>query len=221
MAPRLEGARRVSFQLTRPRHADLSRDVRVIQESWQKARRILARAKGLCSCGTRWHHLMDGMKVILSDSLEVIARCWDDDRLIINPQKFGQEPDGAETLVHELGHRVWFQCLTRAKQDAWHQSWRQHKHGSTCRGLVSGYACTDELEDFAEVFTAIVYGRVDAQNWKRWQAVCGCGTTECSPKPPPALVRAADAPRKHADRRRRSPSEEYLTAYLAKRHVAG
>ena len=206
----------MSFQLKHPRHADLNRDVQMIADSWQKARRILDRAKGLCSCGTRWSHLMDGMNVILSDSLEVIARCWDDDRLLINPRKFSQEPDGAETLVHEFGHRVWFQCLDRKQQDTWHQSWMQNKSGTgaSCRGLVSSYACTDELEDFAEVFTALVYGRATPTHWKRWQAVCGCGKTECKPTPPPALARAGD--RRHADRRRPSRAEAYLTAYLGR-----
>ena len=83
-------------------------------------------------------------------------------------------------LVHEFGHRVWFKCLSPEQQDEWTKSWNEAKRRpaprwTECSGTITGYACTNDLEDFAEVFQAVVLGRVDDYNWKRWVAVCGCG----------------------------------------------
>jgi hypothetical protein len=127
---------------------------------------------------------MDGMSVTLIDKSNFVARCWDDDRLLVNLLKFLHEIDGGATLVHEFGHRIWFQCLDRRAQDRWYKSWlaakqkRSARGGPTCGALVSEYACTDEIEDFAEVFRAIVYGEADRAQIARWVDVCGgsCGS---------------------------------------------
>ena len=183
--PRLDGARHVYFRLTDPRHADLDRNIQKVESAWARARKVLAAAGGLCHCGNRWGHLMDGVEVMLLDRSPYTARCWDDDRVWINLPLFGEEADGGVgALVHEFGHRIWFQCLSREQQAEWAKSWKKVQKRSTprwgkCSGTVSEYACTSDLEDFAEVFQAMVFGTIDDYNWKRWVEVCGCGKGSC------------------------------------------
>ena len=203
--PRLDGARNVYFRLTSPQHADLARNIEKVERGWAAARRVLASAGGLCHCGNRWGHLMNGVDVTLLDKAPYTARCWDDDRVWVNLPLFHDEPnDGVDALVHEFGHRVWFQCLTEEQQDRWAASWRQTKKRPTprwagqCSGTISGYACTSDLEDFAEVFLAVVRGRVDEHNRKRWQEVCGCGKGACEARtPPPPAGKGASLVRRY------------------------
>jgi hypothetical protein len=186
--PNLQGARRVLFRLTDPGHADLDRNIQKVEKAWARARQVLSKIGGICHCGDRWGHLMNGVEVTLLDRSPYTARCWDDDRVWINLPLFSEESDGGvEALVHEFGHRVWFQCLSREQQDKWRQSWVKAKQRPNprwtgqCSGTISGYACTSDLEDFAEVFLAIVMGRVDEHNRQRWTEVCGCGKgSSCS-----------------------------------------
>ena len=191
--PKLVGAKRVLLRLTNPRHADLDRNIELVERGWDSARRILTRANGICGCGHRWKHLMDGVEVMLLDRSPYTARCWDDDRVWINLPKFSEEVDRAAVLVHEFMHRVWFQCLSREQQDRWLKSWKETKkrpspRWATCSGTVSSYACTDDIEDFAEVGLAVVYGRVDAHNWKRWLDMCGCHRGTCERPTPRASI---------------------------------
>jgi hypothetical protein len=188
--PRLDGARKVYFRLTNPQHADLDRNIRQVETAWAKARKALASAGGLCHCGNRWGHLMNGVEVTLLDRSPYTARCWDDDRVWINLPFFAEETDGGVgALVHEFGHRVWFQCLSQEQQDQWTRSWNEARKRPTprwtgeCSGTISGYACTSDLEDFAEVFKAVVMGEVDPYNRKRWVEVCGCGKGEVCERP--------------------------------------
>jgi hypothetical protein len=194
--PCLRGARNVYFRLTDPRHADLDRNIRKVESAWARARKLLVGAGGLCHCGNRWGHLMDGVEVMLLDRAPYTARCWDDDRVWINLPLFSVEPDGGVgALVHEFGHRIWFQCLSDKQQAQWTKSWQEAKKRPAprweggCSGTVSGYACTSDLEDFAEVFQAMVLGTIDDYNWKRWVDVCGCGKGSCE-----APVRKAAKP---------------------------
>jgi len=188
--PRLDGARQIYFRLTHPQHADLARNIEKVEQAWARARRVLASVGGICHCGKRWGHLMDGVEVTLLDRSPYTARCWDDDRIWINLPLFGGEANGVDALVHEFGHRVWFQCLSDEQQARWGKSWNEIKKRPTpqwsgqCSGTVSGYACTSDLEDFAEVFLAVVRGRVDDHNWKRWVDVCGCGKGASCDRPP-------------------------------------
>ena len=205
--PRLDGARHVRFRLTNPRHAELARNVEKVEKAWARARQLLASAGGLCHCGNRWGHLMDGVEVMLLDRAPYTARCWDDDRVWINLPLFGEEPDGgAEALVHEFGHRVWFQCLSPEQQDEWTKSWNEAKRRpaprwTECSGTITGYACTNDLEDFAEVFQAVVLGRVDDYNWKRWVAVCGCGEGGSCARPTRRMERPSGEQPTHGDMR--------------------
>lgn len=184
--PRLDGASHVYFRLTDPRHADLDRNIQKVEGAWARARKVLVGAGGLCHCGHRWGHLMDGVEVMLLDRAPYTARCWDDDRVWINLPLFSEEPDGGVgALVHEFGHRIWFKCLSPEQQADWAKSWHEAKKRPAprwegqCSGTVSGYACTSDLEDFAEVFQAMVLGTIDDYNWKRWVDVCGCGKGSC------------------------------------------
>jgi hypothetical protein len=179
--PSLQGAKSVRFQLDGRHHADVRDQVEVVEDAWREARRILSRAGGLCHCGNRWGHLMNGVEVTLLDKAPYTARCWDDDRLLIHLKKFSEEPDGGVgVLVHEFGHRVWFQCLSREQQDEWTASFKKAKsrckssQRTRCGGLVSDYAYEDDLEDFAETFRTLVYGTIDKKNLQRWLDVCGC-----------------------------------------------
>ena len=132
--PRLQGAKAVRFQLNGRHHADVSGQVEVVEDAWRDARRILSRAGGLCHCGNRWGHLMNGVEVTLLDKAPYTARCWDDDRLLIHLKKFSEEPDGGVgVLVHEFGHRVWFQCLSREQQDEWTASFKKAKSHCSVR----------------------------------------------------------------------------------------
>ena len=88
---------------------------------------------------------------MLLDRAPYTARCWDDDRVWINLPLFGEEPNGGvDALVHEFGHRVWFQCLSEKQQDQWGKSWVETKKRPTprwtgeCSGTISGYACTSD-----------------------------------------------------------------------------
>jgi hypothetical protein len=205
--PRLDGARHVYFRLTDPRHADLDGDIQKVESAWARARKVLVGAGGLCHCGNRWGHLMDGVEVMLLDRAPYTARCWDDDRVWINLPLFAEEPDGGVgALVHEFGHRIWFQCLSPEQQAAWAKSWQEAKKRPSprwegqCSGTVSGYACTSDLEDFAEVFQAMVQGTIDDYNWKRWVAVCGCGKGSCE-----APVRRVAKPSGESANLRRAP----------------
>jgi hypothetical protein len=202
--PHLDGARNVYFRLTNPQHADLGRHIEKVERGWAAARKTLASVGGICHCGNRWGHLMNGVDVMLLDKAPYTARCWDDDRVWINLPLFHDEPnDGVDALIHEFGHRVWFQCLSREQQDRWAASWRETKKrkaplwSGQCSGTISGYACTSDLEDFAEVFLAVVRGRVDEHNRKRWQDVCGCSGGACER---PGRVSQRDG--KRADRSR-------------------
>ncbi len=206
--PRLDGARHVYFRLTNPQHADLDRNIKKVEDAWVGARKVLASVTGICHCGNRWGHLMDGVEVMLLDRAPYTARCWDDDRVWINLPLFGEEPNGGvDALVHEFGHRVWFQCLSEKQQDQWGKSWVETKKRPTprwtgeCSGTISGYACTSDLEDFAEVFQAVVLGRVDDHNWKRWVEVCGCGKGgSCArpTRPPTPAGQSANLARRRA-----------------------
>lgn len=180
--PRLQGAKKVQIRLTNKHHADLDEQIEVVKDAWDDAHRILERAGGLCGCGRRWGHMMNGMNVTLLDKAPYTARCWDDDRLLIHLKKFSEEEDGGVgVLVHEFGHRVWFQCLTDEQREAWRKGYTKLKSnsrprwGSSCGGVVSEYACTDDLEDFAETYRMIVYGQIDKRNLERWLEVCDCG----------------------------------------------
>jgi len=222
--PHLDGAKRVDFRLTNSQHADLDRNIDKVERAWARARRVLASAGGLCHCGNRWGHLMDGVEVTLLDRSAYTARCWDDDRVWINLHRFADEEDGGvDALVHEFGHRVWFQCLSRKQQNAWGQSWRKVKKLSTprwsgkCSGTVSSYACTSALEDFAEVFVAVIRGRADGPNWDRWTEVCGCQGGACARPTRSAESRAGDVRRQRRSRRSRGSSRRSRRASCGSR----
>ena len=211
VAPTLDGAKSVKFKLSNPRHADLTRNIDRVARAWKQARRVLSAVGGVCHCGKRWKHLMDGVEVTLLDRSAYTARCWDDDRVWINLPRFADEADGGvDALVHEFGHRVWFQCLSDKQQDAWGRSWREVKKRASprwpgkCSGTVSSNACTSDLEDFAEVFVAAVRGRIDDANWKRWVEVCGCKSGSCA-RPTRDMeqktARSGDVVRRRASRR--------------------
>jgi hypothetical protein len=185
--PRLQGVKKIQYRLHGKNHPQIEQQVQFVEKAWNAAHQKLQGAGGLCGCGSKWPHLMNGVTVTLTDKAPYTARCWDDDRLFIHLKKFSQETDGGVgVLVHEFGHRVWFQCLDHEKRDIWKQSFKQAKSrpsprwGNACGGVVSEYACTDELEDFAEAFRMLVYGKLDAYNMGRWRDVCACRDARCS-----------------------------------------
>lgn len=157
----LPGARRVLLRLSNPTHKSLSADFVSVEDGWHGAQDKLRRA-GFLKASL-------GMEVMLLDHAPYTARCWDDDRLWIHVRKLAKEDDrGASVLVHEFGHRIWFQHLSDAQREAW---WRGFDASRKTCSLVSAYACTDELENFAEVFRAHIYGTLDRENKRRWVAL--------------------------------------------------
>lgn len=155
----LPGASRVA---TRVRSGKMlaSADLDVVRRSWIGSASICARHG--------WHRAMHGVSVTLRDHAAYVAQFYDDDRLIICVPLLAKHPEPVGVLVHEFGHRVWFRCLTEAQRVAWRNGWRD----ASARGaLVSEYAETNEIEDFAEVFRALAEGKLDAANRRRWAAV--------------------------------------------------
>jgi hypothetical protein len=197
--PRLEGAKAVHFRVKSRTDPRLEPQMKFVENAWRGARQKLQGAGGFCGCGSKWPHIMNGVEVTLVDKAPYTARCWDDDRLFIHLKRFSEEKDGGvPVIVHEFGHRVWFQCLDHEARDIWKQSFLHAKKqtparwGNACGGVVSEYACTDELEDFAEVFRMLVYGKIDSFNQQRWKDVCACRDKRCSIEPRAAnMLRAA------------------------------
>jgi len=171
--PRFLGAKSVRVGMPDSDARRLRGEIQIAATAWTVARARL-RSRG-------WKSGAEGVEIILvADRTDYTARFWDDDRLFIHVEKLAMHGrsrlDGLSAtavIVHELGHRVWFQCLNEANRHAWARHWKELKrggrvHGSTSGRFVSTYAKTDPMEDFAECFRAIILEeRMSAENRAR------------------------------------------------------
>lgn len=80
-----------------------------------------------------------------------------------------------ETLIHELGHLVWFRHMTQPQRDGWKTGFKAIKSGLIPgSGFVTEYASKGPEEDFAEVFMLLALGKLtDKLSKDRWKALWG------------------------------------------------
>ena len=142
---RLPGLRKVAVCL--PDNAVTRRQLAGFAKAWMATREVLHQ-KGL-------GRLMDGrtIDVAVVRGQNFYARMYSDDVLCVSMPDFLQM-DPVGTLVHELGHRVWFQVMRRRSRMAWASDHYRHKqaHGK----FPASYAKTAAIEDHAEHFRLAV-----------------------------------------------------------------
>lgn len=58
------------------------------------------------------------------------------------------------TLIHEVGHHIWFTVLDDSDRMLWTDFWKK-------KGGLTNYADTNEKEDFAEYYALTMYGSIN------------------------------------------------------------
>lgn len=98
-----------------------------------------------------------GITLVFTDAQKFYARYWSDDVLCVNLETTLKK-DPAGILVHELGHRVWFQGMTQRTRGAWGEDHAQKKNAGGA--FATGYAKESAIEDHAEHFRLDMQGKL-------------------------------------------------------------
>ncbi len=121
--------------------------------------------------GRRMSRLARNVIIVFTERRGYYARFWKGNILCINLRDLlGQGDKAPGTLIHELGHRVWFHVAhtrTRARWAADHHA--RKKLDSQGASFVSSYAQRNALEDHAEAFRARVEGTLKTRARERYE----------------------------------------------------
>jgi hypothetical protein len=150
---RVTGLHQIAFSGLQD-NAGTRRQVREFIRIWRRARAVLA-AKGL-------GNVAQCIDVVLTTKRGYYARYWQDGILCINLRDFLNERDPVGTLVHELGHRVWFRAMRKQTRMRWALDHNARMAGKLTRSgnFPSEYAKEAPIEDHAENFRMHVQGRL-------------------------------------------------------------
>jgi hypothetical protein len=154
------------IQVCIPPSPELAGQLTAFARTWDRAIRMLH--------ARRLSRLARNVDIVLTSRRDYYARFWKGHILCINLRDLlaKGEVEGANIILHELGHRVWFHVARKKTRMRWaadhHQRLKLDRHGES---FVSQYAKRNVLEDHAEAFSARVQGTLHGHARTRYERI--------------------------------------------------